>query len=319
MAGYISNSPRRPVPGALADLLASGKQYGNRYEVKDWVPLIGGTGLGDIFMGQAPELVNDVSYNGLPALVRGGNVATGGIGTLAPDKRTFDAAMLGLDAVGLAKLSGAAGKTGLRKLFSYSDDTPVSESRREFLKKGAALGGAAAVGLPLLYAGRKTAKETVEPIAKVVEPPKHKYNSLSEYRDALYRRAENQASMGRSLGYRNAGDTGDFMKMLGNQDAAEYARQKRLKPAADEAILEAFSPQAKAEMKAFKKAAKDYRAWAPGESFDSAVKRGYALEDSVPSPWNVLDDYLADPNYFANRATKYKNSFNTMGYDEVPY
>jgi hypothetical protein len=43
-------------------------------------------------MGDAPELVNDVAYYGPKALFKGGNAATGGIGTFAPDKRILDLA-----------------------------------------------------------------------------------------------------------------------------------------------------------------------------------------------------------------------------------
>src|SRR5574343_1363420 len=100
---------RNPVIGRLADILLSGKEYANTYEMKDWVPLVGGIGLGDMFMGKAPELADDASYN-LRSLIRGGNQATGGLGTYTLDPRTADAAMLGTDMAGIG-----AGLGGLSK------------------------------------------------------------------------------------------------------------------------------------------------------------------------------------------------------------
>ena len=109
----IKNSNRSASMGAIADALLSGKSGLNEYEIKKWLPLIGGTGLGDIFMGQAPELVDDVSYYGPQAAFKGGNRVSGGLGTLQPKRETFDAAMLGMDATGLASLVTKMGKGSL--------------------------------------------------------------------------------------------------------------------------------------------------------------------------------------------------------------
>lgn len=297
----IRNSPRNGL-ALLAENLKSGKQYLNQYEIAKWMPLIGGSGLGDIFMGQSPELVDDASYYGLNALLKGGNRATGGIGTLAPDNRTFDAAMLGLDLAGLtagtSKLAGKGINKGLNKLFTGN----TNQSRREFLKNSAALGGASALGLTSLNivdnilkeageqvakkASDNVAKETVEQTAK-----KYRFNSLKEYNDYL-----NNIELKAIKDNQGPGMKEFFAK----NDEAEYYRAKELNKIPEdtytnpyitrEAInrtLNEFSPEAKAEMKNFKKDFKEYQ------------ENIYWEEQKVDGRhWSeVLDDYI---NYYKN-------------------
>lgn len=178
----ISNIPRNKLAGSLADNLISAKKYANQYEVKPWVPVLGGTGLGDMFMGEAPELADDASYYGLKALYKGGNLATGGMGTYAPDRRTFDAAVLGLDAGGLGKGLGYLGKTAANKVLSG----PYLESRRDFVKKTGALSAAAALGAGGLGAFRSLGKKAGD--NTLATAGKHKFNSLAEYMEDVTQR-----------------------------------------------------------------------------------------------------------------------------------
>jgi len=62
-----------------------------------------------LLLGQAPEYLQDVSY-GMPAF-RGGNVATGGLGTLTPDTRMLDVATLPFVGAGAAKAGQLGAKT----------------------------------------------------------------------------------------------------------------------------------------------------------------------------------------------------------------
>jgi hypothetical protein len=71
------------------------------------LPYVGG--LGGLLLGQAPEYLQDVSY-GMPAF-RGGNVATGGLGTFTPDTRMLDVATLPFVGAGAAKAGQVGAKT----------------------------------------------------------------------------------------------------------------------------------------------------------------------------------------------------------------
>jgi hypothetical protein len=103
MAEYLQAPPRRKALGLLADALTSGQEALNTVNV----PYLGG--LGGLLLGQAPEYLQDVSY-GMPAF-RGGNVATGGLGTLAPDTRMLDVATLPFVGAGAAKAGQVGAKT----------------------------------------------------------------------------------------------------------------------------------------------------------------------------------------------------------------
>lgn len=126
----IQASPRTSILGNLADLLMSGKNTANKYEILPQVPLIGGTGLGDLFLGKSPELLDDMSYN-MSSAIRGGNRVTGGLGTYTLDKRSADLGMLGLDAYGLGKGVVSLGKHGLNKLLNQSG---FNAAKRSFLQ-----------------------------------------------------------------------------------------------------------------------------------------------------------------------------------------
>jgi hypothetical protein len=103
MAEYLQAPPRRKALGLLADALTSGQEALNTVNL----PYVGG--LGGLLLGQAPEYLQDVSY-GMPAF-RGGNVATGGLGTFAPDTRMLDVATLPFVGAGAAKVGQVGAKT----------------------------------------------------------------------------------------------------------------------------------------------------------------------------------------------------------------
>lgn len=62
----ISATPQNQFLGGIADALTSAREYGNRYAVSPWVPLLGGTGVGDFWLAKAPEEVRDWSYGDAP-------------------------------------------------------------------------------------------------------------------------------------------------------------------------------------------------------------------------------------------------------------
>lgn len=99
-----------PTAEKIANFLRKAKEFGNQYEVKDYVPFFGGTGIGDLFLGQAPEEVNRWSYGDYPFRNPSSVVGTGGnrldvwkTGRFEP---TFDVvANVGLPAVSTAQIT----------------------------------------------------------------------------------------------------------------------------------------------------------------------------------------------------------------------
>jgi len=190
---------RNPVIGRLADILLSGKESANTYEMKDWVPLVGGMGLGDMFMGKAPELADDASYN-LRSLIRGGNQATGGLGTYTLDPRTADAVMLGTDVAGIGAGLGGLSKRSASAIYDKLSSGRTSLSRRDALKKLGAIAGGAAVTGGTLGVARKLLDNVATDVAPkiadnvaVQAAKKYKFNSLTEYLAYIRNRASEEA------------------------------------------------------------------------------------------------------------------------------
>lgn len=318
-------SPRSFSTGSLADILKSVKGFGDKASVPNFVPLIGGTGLGELLMGKSPELMDDMSYN-LSSGIRGGNRATGGLGTYTLDKRSADLGMTLADMVGLGYGTTKLAGKGLRTLVDKSgfDATrrafmegrgiglgkptnetvvdaassvlsPVDEilqtpvSRRNVLKGAAAAGGLAAT--PVLLRNFVRDAEHVAPKAAAhvadntaVSTVKHKYNSLAEYLDDTYNKVQGLGD-----------DPSTINKAFRNkliEDEAYYNGAKMQRDWLDDAFddpqvmglsqsnidrLEAFSPKAKAEMKAYKES--HLNNW--GESPDG-TGIGLQLPDYAP-------------------------------------
>ena len=314
----IQATPRSDVLGRIADLLKQGKEYANQYQVLPQVPMLGGTGLGDLFMGRAPELMDNISYDGIRGATRGGNLATGGIGTYGARPEVADAALLGMDVAGLGGLAKLGGRAALRKMDKsvedavyeaitrqfnlnkmepkpaatpWPKDTPaqallpprelwntvprempkakptiekaqehINMSRRDFLKKGGAIAGSAALGGGLL---RKFGDDVVEDVApKVLDntanvSQKYSVNSLKEYLDWVSDIANGTLDEG-VLGT----DFNQRMKNILSADEQLYTSMKAgqadgFSPQEIEETLNMFSPQAKAEMKEFKSFVKE--------------------------------------------------------------
>ena len=108
MADNIRATPQNPYTGALARGLRSLQQLAGQYQVDPRIPLLGGTNVDELLsLPGAASLAEDVSYFGPRSLIRGGNVATGGIGTFKPDPRIADVADV---AMNVAPLGMAAGR-----------------------------------------------------------------------------------------------------------------------------------------------------------------------------------------------------------------
>lgn len=307
---------RNPVIGRLADILLSGKNSANTYEMKDWVPLVGGMGLGDLFMGKAPELADDASYN-LRSLIRGGNQATGGLGTYTLDPRTADAVMLGTDVAGIGAGLGGLSKRSASAIYDKLSSGGTSLSRRDALKKlGAITGGAAVTGSTLGVARKLLDNVATDVAPKIADnvavqaAKKYKFNSLGEYIAYIKNRAKEEADI-------QAAELGGGFSEDALMDSTDKWTRKLLKAEENfynqhklniknnteplpwsiehnpqsnqfESIYadEIMSPQAKQEMKDFKtataKLSTDYGGTTPNEEW---------------LQW-AINDPMDDPNYY---------------------
>jgi hypothetical protein len=327
--GELKASPRNSLLGLFSDTLRPVRDFGDKAHIPDWVPLLGGSGIGELLMGKSPELLDDLSYN-LSSGIRGGNAATGGLGTLTLDKRSADLGMTAADVAGLSAFA-------LRKALKNSLTDTVKESRRQFMfgkneglgkatpeslvdtskpiadgidavssipvdrrtfLKGAAAAGAAA-SIPTML--RKFGKEGGETAAKAAEhtvdniatnATKYKYNSLKEYLDDV---TDYSHDVGHERAYESMMESGynnhpgadrymdnfiddfDFSKI----QRERFIRDENIYNNAKEMVnlnpnfaketdlgirsqklqdsLNAFSPQAKKEMKEYKDFVKQYR------------------------------------------------------------
>ncbi len=62
-------TPRNALLGALADALSAGRDYADRAQVPQWMPLVGGQGVGSLLLGRAPEELSEWSYGNAPLRV----------------------------------------------------------------------------------------------------------------------------------------------------------------------------------------------------------------------------------------------------------
>jgi hypothetical protein len=105
----VPATPQNPALGAIARAVRKAQEFAGQYEVDPRVPLLGGTSVDELLrLPGAASLMEDVSYYGPRAAIRGGNVATGGIGTFRLDPRVADVA----DVATVAVPAGKAAVTG---------------------------------------------------------------------------------------------------------------------------------------------------------------------------------------------------------------
>ena len=165
----VGASPRGPSMGTVSDILKSVKGFGDKARVPEIVPWIGGKGLGELFIGQSPEFMDDMSYSP-SAGIRGGNAATGGLGTLTLDKRSADLGMTLVDALGLGKLGTRIAGKGLSKL---ADKSGFDATRRAFME-GRGIG----LGKPTNEAAVDAASSVLSPVDEILKTPVSRRNVL---------------------------------------------------------------------------------------------------------------------------------------------
>lgn len=98
-------TPRSGMTGMLADALMGARNFADRAKVPDFVPLIGGEGVGSLLVGKAPEEVNEMSYGNSPIQM---NPYAGRTASFVPEMKRGRGQQLA-DALSLLSLPG--GKT----------------------------------------------------------------------------------------------------------------------------------------------------------------------------------------------------------------
>ena len=162
--GIAKNVPQNSAGGMLSDNLSAIRKWLDKTTISGEIPYtdIGGKmGLGEMFMGQAPELVEDASW-GIPPYKKTGH-------GYQLDPRVADVLGLPLPYAAGGQIAKVLAKKGIEKMIPHKSDlAPESMSRRRFNKNavGTGLATGAAVGGGL--AGKAVVKNIMDaaPIAR---------------------------------------------------------------------------------------------------------------------------------------------------------
>jgi hypothetical protein len=90
------------------------RDLANQYEIKDFVPLLGGMGVGDLLLGKSPEELEEWAYGNLPMRVP--EMSNVPIVKTGRKEQLMDTMFLGVDAAGIGKGAGVVGKAAAKKL-----------------------------------------------------------------------------------------------------------------------------------------------------------------------------------------------------------
>jgi hypothetical protein len=110
----IGPTPRNPVMGGVADFVRGVRDLANEYEIKQFVPLLGGMGVGDLLMGKSPEELEEWAYGNAPMRVP--EMTSVPMIKTGRKEQLADTMFLGMDAAGLGKGAGIAARTTAKKL-----------------------------------------------------------------------------------------------------------------------------------------------------------------------------------------------------------
>ena len=124
--GEIKASPQNKYIGAVADALKAAQGFAGKYQVDPRIPLLGGMGVDELLgLPGAESLVRDISYYGPKAAIKGGNVATGGLGTFTLDPRVVDVAGVAETGALAAQAAKGAGRAIGRQLQQQITQSPL--------------------------------------------------------------------------------------------------------------------------------------------------------------------------------------------------
>jgi hypothetical protein len=152
--GEIKAIPRNAVVGGIASFVRDVRDMANQYEIKDWVPLLGKMGVGDLLLGKSPEEIENWAYGNSPfAMPPSG---TGGFVPIVKTGRKeglADVLSLGIDAAPIGKALSVGGKVGIKagkamlpeagKMIINSMDKLGTPVQMNLIENAPSMGGAA--------------------------------------------------------------------------------------------------------------------------------------------------------------------------------
>ena len=142
-------TPRNPVMGGVADFVRGVRDLANQYEIKDFVPLLGGMGVGDLLVGKSPEELEEWAYGNSPI-----TMPPSGTGGYVPVVKTgrkeqlMDTMFLGVDAAGLGKGAAMTGKAAVKNLGPTAANMAGDMLKRQGLMPGVVPDGQSMVTKP---------------------------------------------------------------------------------------------------------------------------------------------------------------------------
>jgi hypothetical protein len=98
-------TPRNAMTGLFADALTGARNFADRAQIPQGVPLVGGQGLGSLLLGQAPEELNEWSYGNAPIQI---NPNAGRTASFVPEIKRGRGQQVA-DLAALSPLPGARG------------------------------------------------------------------------------------------------------------------------------------------------------------------------------------------------------------------
>lgn len=113
----------------LSAFLRGAREGGNAAKLPEWVPLMGGTGLGDLMLGKAPEGLERVAYDE--------PLTTGKGFTTQLRDEGLDLAMLGAGAAGPAKTGAKLAEKGAKKVGAAIAENALKPVPRALAQRGA--------------------------------------------------------------------------------------------------------------------------------------------------------------------------------------
>ena len=124
----IGPTPRNPVMGGVADFVRGVRDLANEYEIKQFVPLLGGMGVGDLLMGKSPEELEEWAYGNAPMRVP--EMTSVPMIKTGRKEQLADTMFLGMDAVGLGKSAGVVARTTAKKLGPKAAEMIIESAER---------------------------------------------------------------------------------------------------------------------------------------------------------------------------------------------
>jgi hypothetical protein len=127
-------TPRNPAMGGVADFVRGVRVLANQYVIKDFVPLLGGMGVGVLLLGKSPEELEEWAYGNAPMRIP--EMSNVPIVKTGRKEQLMDTMFLGVDAAGLGKGAAMTGKAAVKNLGPKAAEMAGDMLKRQGLMPG---------------------------------------------------------------------------------------------------------------------------------------------------------------------------------------